>query len=495
MTTRQTFQFSVFAASLAIAFLSGVSPSLALDLPIGQSFADIASRVRSSVVTVAAAVVDKRAFVDRRRKGSGAEDGSSEFSDGLQPKDDFSPARPKQRPGEPPRQFTSIGSGFVIDPSGLIVTNNHVIEGGNAIYIIFADGTELKVDKILGRDSKSDITLLKVTPKASKPLQSVAFGDSARARIGDWVLAIGNPFGLNGTVTAGILSGRGRDINAGPYDDFLQTDAAINRGNSGGPLFNASGEVIGINTAIFSPSGGSIGLGFAIPSNTARRIVDQLQRYGETRWGWMGVRLQTPSDDLAAGLNLPVAGGAIIGRIDKGGPADLAGLNEGDLILSFAGVEVRHARQLPRYIAQAPIGEDVDVVILRGGQRKTVKVKIGRLEEANSLATVAPQARPRRQKFGKISFQSLSSGERQGFSIAPDAEGALVTGNPLQLSASDSLHPGDVVIEAAHKRVRDLDELEARIAELRGMRRTEALLTVKASDGAVRFATLEIGDE
>ena len=201
-----------------------------------------------------------------------------------------------------------------------------MIEGGNAIYVILSDGTELKVDKIVGRDTKSDITVLKVTPKASAPLHAVSFGDSSATRVGDWVLAIGNPFGLDGTVTAGILSGRGRDINAGPYDDFLQTDAAINRGNSGGPLFNASGEVIGINTAIFSPSGGSIGLGFAIPSNNARHIVDQLERFGETRWGWIGVRLQTPSEDWAAGMHLPGAEGALIARIDKGGPADLAGL-------------------------------------------------------------------------------------------------------------------------------------------------------------------------
>ena len=201
--------------------------------------------------------------------------------------------------------------------SGLIVTNNHVIEGGNAIYVILSDGSELKVDKVIGRDPKTDVTLLKVTPKASKPLTPVPLATSGRMRVGDWVIAIGNPFGLNGTVTAGIISGRGRDISAGPYDDFLQTDASINRGNSGGPLFNALGEVIGINTAIFSPSGGSIGLGFAIPSNTARRIVDQLKRYGETRWGWIGVRLQTPSDDLANGFHLASAEGALIARIER----------------------------------------------------------------------------------------------------------------------------------------------------------------------------------
>src|SRR5579883_279753 len=345
MTIIRTLSIVVGCSILAtMPFAANINPAFAIDVPGTKSFADVASRVRNSVVTVAAAVIDRQAFADRRAWGRGAEEGNTGSGEGSQ-SFDFSPSRPKRKPGEPLRQFTSIGSGFIIDPTGLIVTNNHVIEGGNAIYVILADKTELKVDKILGRDPKTDLTLLKVTPKPSKPLTSVSFGDSARMRVGDWVLAIGNPFGLDGTVTAGILSGIGRDINAGPYDDFLQTDAAINRGNSGGPLFNADGEVIGVNTAIFSPSGGSIGLGFAIPSNTARRIIEQLQRYGETRWGWIGVRLQTPSDDLAAGLNLPSAEGAIGARIDKGAPADKAGLMEGDLILSFAGLPVKHARQ------------------------------------------------------------------------------------------------------------------------------------------------------
>jgi serine protease Do len=495
MTIHRTFRLLLGTGVLALASMAPVIQPLALDVAAAQSFADIASRVRNSVVTVAAAVVDKRALADKRKKGV-AEEGNADAGDGSQSFDDFSPARPKRKPGEPPLQFTSIGSGFIIDPSGLIVTNNHVIEGGNAVYVILADGTELKVDKVLGRDPKTDLTLLKVTPKASKPLSAVTFGDSARMRVGDWVLAIGNPFGLNGTVTAGILSGLGRDINAGPYDEFLQTDASINRGNSGGPLFNASGEVIGINTAIFSPSGGSIGLGFAIPSNTARRIVDQLQRYGETRWGWIGVRLQTPSDDLAAGLNLPSAEGAIIARVDKGGPADLAGLAEGDLVLSFAGNEVKHARQLPRFIARAAIGEEAEAVILRGGERKTVRVKVGRLDEtAGSRLTTAPQTRQKRQKMGKISFQALSDDLRECFSVAPDVEGAAVMGGSPQLLTEGMFQPGDVVVEAAHQRVRGVEELENRLSELRRMSRTEALLTIRSASGELRFASYPLGDE
>lgn len=486
MTIHHRYRLLMGVGMLVIASLGGASQSFAVDARPDLSFADVASRVRNSVVTVAAAVVDNRQAgrVNRGRE-SRAEGQSQSF-------EDFTPLRPKRGPGEPARQFTSIGSGFIIDPSGLVVTNNHVIEGGNTIYVILADGTELKVDKIIGRDPKTDITLLKVTPKASKPLVAVPFGDLGRMRVGDWVIAIGNPFGLNGTVTAGIISGRGRDINAGPYDDFLQTDASINRGNSGGPLFNALGEVIGINTAIFSPSGGSIGLGFSIPSNTAQRILDQLKRYGETRWGWIGVRLQTPSDDLANGFHLASAEGALIARIDKGSPADEAGLQEGDLVLSFAGSEVKHARQLPRIVAQAPVGEEADVVVLRGDERKVLKVKVGLLEEPRGPAIPSPHGKPKRHK---ISFQPLSEENRERFSFAGDAEGAVITGAQAQEVTNGQLRPGDLIVEAAHKPVRGLEDLEERLAELQRMGRPEALLTIQDRDGGVRFASLPLSDD
>ena len=487
MTIHHRFRLFMGACLLALSCVAGASHSFAVDATPDLSFADVAARVRNSVVTVAAAAVDARqAGRPGRGRESRAEGGE------LQSFEDFSPLRPKRGPGEPVRQFTSIGSGFIIDPSGLIVTNNHVIEGGNAIYVILADGSELKVDKVIGRDPKTDVTLLKVTPKASKPLIAVPFGDSGSMRVGDWVIAIGNPFGLNGTVTAGIISGRGRDINAGPYDDFLQTDASINRGNSGGPLFNAVGEVIGINTAIFSPSGGSIGLGFAIPSNTAQRIVDQLKRYGETRWGWIGVRLQTPSDDLANGFHLASASGALIARVEKGGPADMAGLQEGDLVLSFAGAEVKHARQLPRIVAQAPVGEETDVVLLRGGKRVTLKVKIGLLEEPRPPAAPPPHGKSKRHK---ISFQSLSNENREQFALSADTEGVVVTTAQVHDVTNGQLKPGDLIIEAAHQRVRSPEDLEERLAELQRMSRSEALLTIQDRDGGIRFASLPLGDD
>ena len=248
--------------------------------------------------------------------------------------------------------------------------------------------------------------------------------------------------------------------------------------------------MIGINTAIFSPSGGSIGLGFAIPSNTARRIVDQLERYGETRWGWIGVRLQTPSEDWAAGQSLPDAQGALIARVDKGGPAELAGLAEGDLVLSFAGHPVKHARQLPRYVAQAPIGEEAEALIVRGGERKSLKVKVGQLETAAPEVFGTP-AKPKRQKYGKIGFEPMTDEARGQFA---DAEGVIVAGN-FAAAAAGALQPGDIVVEAAHRKVKSVEELEARLDELRRLGRADALLTVEKPGGVIAFASLPLDDE
>ncbi len=392
---------SIFVRAIILALVTLTVPQASAFEAGGRpTFADLADGVRDSVVTVAAAVIDKRATASLQKKG---ESKPGEAGDAPQTYDGFTPDRPKRKRGEPVRQFTSVGSGFIIDPSGLIVTNNHVIEGGNEVYVILHDGTELKVDKIIGRDSKTDLTLLKVTPAAGRPLKAVTFGDSKKIRVGDWVVAIGNPFGLNGTVTAGILSGMDRDINAGPYDEFLQTDAPINRGNSGGPLFNAAGQVIGVNTAIFSPSGGSIGLGFAIPSNRARQIIDQLQRYGETHFGTIGVRIQSVSDDIAPNLGLERPKGALIARVDRGSPAEAAGIAEGDVILAFGDFPIRNARQFPRVVAQSGIGDEIEVAITRKGERKTLKVKVALLNDkpVPQPAMIAP-IHPRRQKLGKI---------------------------------------------------------------------------------------------
>ncbi|WP_127076206.1 trypsin-like peptidase domain-containing protein [Rhodomicrobium lacus] len=463
------------ASLLALGSFAAPPPVFAVEMKSGESFSDVAARVRNSVVSVSAQVTEEiGASGARRSRGEGSR-------------------APKG--GQSVLQKTSVGSGFIIDASGIIVTNNHVIEDGNTVFVALPDGSEVKVDRIVGRDTKTDIAVLKITPKPSRPLTPVSFGDSSQMRIGDWVIAVGNPFGFKGTVTAGILSGRGRDISAGPYDDFLQTDASINSGNSGGPLFNTRGEVIGINTAIFSPSGGSIGLGFAIPSNTAKRIVEQLRKHGEIRWGWIGARLQTPSDDIAEHLHLSHAEGALIARVDKGSPAEAAGLQEGDVVLAFAGLPVKHARQLPRFIAQSNVGEDADVLIQRAGERKTVKVKVGRMIEADWSGVLPPaQQKAKRQRLGKISFESLSEDSRSRLGLSADAEGAVVSADESRIVAHGNLNPGELVVEAAHAPIRSADDLDQRLNELRALARREATLTVKDASGSIRFETVSLED-
>ena len=268
------------------------------------------------------------------------------------------------------RRAQSLGSGFIVDPAGYVVTNNHVIEGADEVSVTLQDNTVLKAE-IVGRDESGDIALLKV--KTDKPLTTVDFGDSAQSRVGDWVLAIGNPFGLGGTVTAGIVSARGRDIHQGQYDDFIQTDAAINRGNSGGPLFNMDGQVIGINTAIFSPSGGSIGIGFSIPSNMAKNIVAQLKEYGHPRRGWLGVKIQQVTPEIAESLGLKDANGAMVAGVTDGGPAEKAKIRGGDIILKFDGQDVKEMHTLPRIVADAEVGKEVPVVLWRDGKEVTVQ--------------------------------------------------------------------------------------------------------------------------
>jgi serine protease Do len=273
----------------------------------------------------------------------------------------------------PERRMQSLGSGFIIDPSGLVVTNNHVIEGADEITVTLQDNTSLKA-KVLGRDETGDIALLQV--KTDKQLPAVQFGDSDAERVGDWVLAIGNPFGLGGTVTAGIVSARGRDIHQGPYDDFIQTDAAINRGNSGGPLFNMDGQVIGMNTAIYSPSGGSIGIGFSIPANLVKAVVTQLKDFGHPRRGWLGVRIQQVTPDIAESLGLHDASGAMVAGVNDGGPADKAKIHNGDIILKFNGQDVKEMRSLPRIVADSEVGKSVPVLLWRDGKQVTVQATL-----------------------------------------------------------------------------------------------------------------------
>ncbi len=402
-------------------------------------------------------------------------------------------ARPQQD-----RKASSLGSGFIIDAKeGLIVTNNHVIDGADEIVVNLSDGSKLKVDKVLGKDTKTDLALLKVTPK--KPLTAVKFGSSEQMKVGDWVLAIGNPFGLGGSVSVGIISAKQRDINSGPYDDFLQTDAAINKGNSGGPLFNMDGDVIGVNTAIISPSGGSIGIGFAVPSDTALAVVDQLREFGETRRGWLGVKIQSVTDDIAETLGVKENTGALVSGLTPDAPAAKSGIVAGDVIVRFDGKDVTSTRGLPRLVSQTPIGKTVDVEVLRKGQKISLKVTVGHLQEDADDAAAAKKSsggggsKPDGTGTLGMTLAPIDDALRAKNKIDPKVKGLLVTEiDPKSKAAEKGIKVGDVIVEAAQDPTATVDDLIKSIAKVRRANRPAILLRVEGGKSDVRFIAVPL---
>jgi serine protease Do len=401
--------------------------------------------------------------------------------------------------GQGSQRVQSLGSGFVVDAEqGIVVTNNHVIADSDEIEVNFSDGSKLKAE-LLGKDTKTDLAVLKVDPKGKK-LKALKFGDSNTMRIGDWVMAIGNPFGLGGTVTVGIISARNRDINAGPYDDFIQTDAAINRGNSGGPLFNMKGEVIGINTAIISPSGGSIGIGFSIPSQLAVGVIEQLRQFGETRRGWLGVRIQPVTDEIAESLGMDNSKGALVAGVIKGGPVDNGVIQPGDVIISFDGKPVDEMRDLPRVVAENPVGKEVDVVVIRKGVQQTVKVKLGRLEDGEKLAATEEGSKQQgggdNEPLATATVLGMTVGElndqaRTNFEIGPDVSGVVVTEvTPNSPAAERGIAAGDVITEIAQESVASPKDAMDRVAALKDQGRKNALLMLSSKAGELRFVTI-----
>ena len=401
-----------------------------------------------------------------------------------------------------PRKVSSLGSGFVIDPSGLIVTNHHVIEGADEIIVNFTDGTKLKVVKILGHDPKTDLALLMVEPK--KPLKAISFGDSSEMRVGDWVMAIGNPFGLGGSVTVGIISATKRDINAGPYDDFLQTDAAINRGNSGGPLFNMEGQVIGVNTAIISPTGGSIGIGFAVPSNSAVQVVNQLKQYGETRRGWLGVHVQNVTEEIALSLGLQEPAGALVAKVSPDSPAADSGIQPSDVILKFDGQPIENMRDLPRAVAATPIGKNVALELLRKGQTVDVNVTVGRLpadeeaediiedeadvEEDDAESEALPSAR---EELLGLSIAPLTDELRDRYGIGKTIEGVIITEvKPDSPAAQKNVKAGDVIVEVTQEKVTQPQDVMDRLLAVKRSGRRSVLLLLSDAKGELRFVAV-----
>ena len=487
----------VAAAGLALALAVGgaatfappVTPAFARAAP--DSFADLAAQVSGAVVNISATqtIEAKRGGGPQFQPGTPFDDLFEEFF-----------KRRGQQGAEPPRQrrSNSLGSGFVIDSSGIVITNNHVIADANEVYVIFTNGQKLKAE-VVGKDAKVDVAVLRVKPE--KPLTAVKFADSDKARVGDWVLAVGNPFGLGGSVTAGIVSARNRNIDSGPYDNYIQTDAAINKGNSGGPLFNMDGEVIGINTAILSPSGGSIGIGFATPANTVTPIIEQLQKFGETRRGWLGVRIQNVDDSIAESLNLGKARGALIAGVDDKGPSKPAGLKAGDVIVKFDGKTVSQSRDLPKIVAATPIGKEVDVVIVRDGKEVTKTVKLGRLEDGEKNGkTKSGDSRDSETNDNAVKsamgmdFATLGADTRARYQIKDTVKsGVVITRvDPMSNAAEKRLQPGEIIVEINQKAVSTPSDVQDALKGLKKDGKKSALLLVANAAGEVRFVPVTI---
>jgi len=420
-------------AAVAVAILLipvYAAPSAARGTP--DSFADLAERLLPTVVNIST-----------KQRSNSPGGNFEEFFE------DF--------PGRGLPEATALGSGFIIDDEGYIVTNHHVVDGASEITVRLHDDTKLAA-RIIGTDERTDLALLKVEGDGRLP--NAGWGDSDRARIGDWVMAIGNPFGLGGSVTAGIVSARGRDIRSGPYDDFIQTDAAINRGNSGGPLFNMDGQVIGVNSAIYSPSGGSVGIGFSIPSRLAQNVIDQLRQHGEVRRGWLGVRIQTVTEELAEGLRLKDAEGALVASVTPDGPAEKAGIEQGDVILRFNDRKVPDSAKLPRMVAETAIGKRVPVTVWRKGKEVTLYATLGALDDEVIAASVPSSGggggdrnRGTIQSLG-IELATITPQIREQYDLPDDFEGVIVTKvTPRSSAGAKGIEPGDVIAEVDQQEV------------------------------------------
>lgn len=480
---RSQVSLSLFAGFLTLAL---TLPGIAFARTAPDSFADLAARLLPAVVNVSTTqVVEGNPGIELPQlpPGSPFEEFFKEFMERNQPKQ------------QQKRRATSLGSGFFIDDKGHVVTNNHVIQDADEVTVILHDDTRLEA-KVIGRDAKTDIAVLKVEPHGK--LAPVKFGDSDTIRVGDWVVAIGNPFGFGGTVTAGIISARGRDINAGPYDDFLQTDASINRGNSGGPMFDLDGEVIGINTAIFSPSGGSVGIGFAIPSNSAQGVIQQLIDHGQVRRGWLGVRIQAVTEEIADALGLKEAAGALVAGVIPGGPAEKAKLKDGDVIVEFDGKAIGPMRRLPRLVADTEVGKTVPIKVWRDGRELSMKVEVGALEESEektASATPEPAAPAAGETIAALGLAvtAIDQRARERFDLEADARGLVITSvDPNGPAGEQGVRVGDRVVEVAQEPVATPSQLLAKIKAAQSAGRKVILLLVDGESG-MRFVAIKLG--
>ncbi len=471
------------AIGLTVLTMVFVLAQVALAQAKPESLAPLAEKISPAVVNITTTTL-----VEGRTgpqgivpKGSPFEDFFKEFQD-------------RNKDQDRPRRSSALGSGFVISEDGYVVTNNHVIEGADEIQIEFFDGEEIKAE-VVGTDPNTDIALLKV--KAEKPLAFVSFGDSDLSRVGDWVMAMGNPLGQGFSASVGIVSARNRALS-GTYDDYIQTDAAINRGNSGGPLFNMDGEVIGVNTAILSPNGGSIGIGFSMASNVVSKVVDQLREFGETRRGWLGVRIQDVTDDVAEAIGLAKAEGALITDVPDG-PAKEAGLLSGDVIVSFDGKEVKDTRALVKQVGNTAVGKAVRVMVFREGATKTLLVTLGRREEAERAVPAAMNGdeapAPREVDILGLTLTPPTAEMRKELGIADDMDGLVVVNvDEASQAFEKGLRAGDLITEAGQQKVTSLDDLQERIDSAREAGRKSLLLLIRRG-GEPRFVALGLEED
>ncbi len=467
--------FAILASILLLVSSASRAYSAAPD-----SFADLAEQVSPAVVniTTSTTVATSAGEAPTVPEGSPFEDFFRDFME-------------RQGPGNnnrPQRRSQALGSGFVISEDGFIVTNNHVIEGADEILIEFFSGEELPAE-LIGTDPNTDIALLKVN--SDDPLPFVSFGDSDLMRVGDWVLAVGNPLGQGFSVSAGIVSARNRTLS-GSYDDFIQTDAAINRGNSGGPLFNLDGDVIGVNTAILSPNGGSIGLGFSMASKVVTRVVDQLQEFGETRRGWLGVRIQPVSEDVAEAIGMDDVRGALVTDV-MDGPSKEAGLLAGDVIVTFDGQDIADPGALVRVVGGTDVGKSVRVVVFRDGETQTFLVTLGRREEAEAAmpAAAEPQAPAELNMFGMV-LSELDDTFREQLGLSAADGGLIVKDVEVESSAyAKGIRAGDLVAEAGQQSVATVEDFSARVEAAKEAGRKSLLLLVRR-EGEPRFVALSL---
>ena len=451
-----------------------------------DSFADLAERLSPAVVNI----TTRTNLVRPSSSNRPALPENSPFGDFF--KDFFENGPNQPFPDGGSRRGRALGSGFVISADGLIVTNNHVIDKADEIMIEFRDGTELQAE-LIGRDANTDIAVLQVD--ADGPLEFVEFGESDTARVGDWVLAIGNPLGQGFSVSAGIISARNRSLDSGPYDDFIQTDAAINRGNSGGPLFDMDGSVIGVNTAIISPNGGSIGLGFAMSSAVVERVVDQLIEFGETRRGWLGVQIQEVDEDLAAALGLDDTNGALVSGVPDGPSAD-AGIQPGDVILNFDGEKIADDRALVTAVGNAPVGKAVDVVIFRDGQSQTLQVVLGRREDAiassDTSGIESPDPEPTVDEALGLTLSEIDDELRTELALPEEAAGVAVIEVDENSDAFEKgMRAGDIIVEVNQEQVETPQDVASLMDAVRDAGRKSVLLTVARGENR-RFVGLSL---